>query len=218
MSIQELIAEGKQRKEENEQRIQEETRRKEEERRKVNEESWSMILEEVAQLMPEELRHVLTAPDYPALSSDSGRYRSQPFVIDLPENTGKIWCNTDTRWDGRNSITFQAMHPIVAWDEFGYQGYYVRHEKWGTEQTDFIVALAEAAEFAEKIPTVQADADAKNAEWLAKEEEPEPTPDHTDWMAEAENYYHQAQDSAIAAALIAIAQELRIFNRSQRGA
>ena len=117
MSIQQLIAAGKQRKAENEHRIQDEARLKEEERRKVNEESWSMILEEVAQLMPEELRHVLIVPDYPALSSDSGRYRSQPFTIVLPENAGKIWCDTDTRFRMSNSITVQERAPYVDFDE-----------------------------------------------------------------------------------------------------
>ncbi len=223
MSIQQLIAAGKQRKEENEDLIQEEARRKEEEHRKVNEESWSMILEEVAQLMPEELRHVLAAPNYPALSSDSGRYRSQPFTIDLPENAGKIWCNTDIRWNGRNSITFQAMTPYMDFNESSNTHEVYWHRAHGEEQTDFLVALAEAASFADTLPYAQAEADRKNGK-LREEIAPVASDDEPmDYIENAiaslglvDSLSDEAQpiwiQTAQAHAMIAIAQELRRLN------
>lgn len=186
---------------------------------------WQPILQRVAQCLPFELAHVLVTPEHSSQRGDIENRHDAEFVIRIPEKTGiYINCNPEIRW--QKEPTFQAMHPVVAWDDFGDMGYYIRHEKRGTMTADFLIALAEAAEFAEKLPAAQADADARNAEWLAKEDEPQAEPAKAaDHLADAirilsiideDNAYQDHElftRLAQTSALIAIAQELSRLNR-----
>lgn len=140
------------------------------------------------------------------------------FEIRIPGTQIRIDCNPDTRWQQGDGPTFQAMSPDILWDESGYDGFYIEWRPTGDKRKDFLIALSEAAAAADTLPAVQAEADRKNAEWLAKESEettaPEPAPQPVDWLAEAEIYYTQSENSANTAALIAIGQELRKLSRA----
>ncbi len=220
MNIQELIAQGQKRKAEAERQSAENARLQEQAAITKHAAEWQPILQEVAKFLPPELAHILVTPEHSStVNEGGGYYRKAKFIIRIPDTKIHILCDPDPSLQYyANGPTFQAMTPEIYWDESGYDGFCISWCRTGGERGDFLIALSEAAAYADTLPTIQAKADRKNAEWLAKESEettaPEPAPQPVDWLAEAEIYYTQSENSANTAALIAIGQELRKLSRA----
>lgn len=222
MTIHELIAKGQCLKIAYEKEQQEIHRRHVAAAQAEHDKEWKPILERVANLVPPELRYILTPPSYSAITLKDNHYASSPLTMILPDGAGRIFINTNTRYRAEDAITFQAMAPRVGLDEYTDIGFYVRWEISGSEYSVFLIALAEAAQFAAQLPTVQDDVDRKNAERLAeKRKTNESAPQPVDWlnsailvaqgMDEDDPYQDHTLRMQIAQiyALIAIAQEIR---------
>ena len=203
MDIQQLAQIGNERKA----AILAESRRVQAEREQKRQNDWREIFDWVEKYIPADFYFSPAIPDYGP--DRYGSYKQQSFDIPVPDSDAWIHCNPDGR-----QPKFTAKAPKSTWDEEGKMGWFVAWKRTDYDHEDFLIALAEAVEAAEQLPAVRSECDRKNAEWMAKEEEPTPQPaeEKTDWLAEAENFYHQSQDSTIAAALIAIAHELRRMN------
>ncbi len=228
MSIQELIAQGQERKAEAERQSAENARLREQAAITKHAAEWQPILQEVAKFLPPELAHVLTTPEHSARTGDSGNRRNASFKIRIPGTQIRIDCNPDTRWRQSDNPTFRAMAPEIYWDEMGEQGYYISWCRTGDEREDFLIALSEAAAAADTLPAVQAEADRKNAEWLAEESAEKNAPvasdnEHVDYLDKAievmdkidfvaDEFAVICVQTAQAHAMIAIAQELRRMN------
>ncbi len=232
MSIQELIEQGinrKRAKMEDEREVSERQAWKEQDE---HVKAWLPILQRVEKHIPAELAHALITPIHPARASRGGMACDAPFTLYVPGSAIRIKCDPETRWRMNETPVFCAMRPAPFWDDENNR-YYVEWQEYGEWTEDFLIALAEGAEQAERLPNVLDECHAKNAEWQAQPK-PEPTPAEPDgeWMDYLENAIaslglvdslsDEAQpmwiQTAQAHALIAIAQELRVFNyRSKRG-
>lgn len=140
-------------------------------------------------------------------NGNSGNKATNNITIYVPDTDARIrarWTGTKG-WNGKEDInfTFSPTSPQIVdgrdWDAGWYVGMHSSDE-W---TTDPLIALAQAVDYAEKLPELRAEAERKNAE--AEQERqpaqtPEPSTQPVDWLAEA------------AAALLAIAQELRRMN------
>ena len=232
MNIQELIEQGINRK-----RAKLEDEREASERQAWKEQdehvkAWLPILQIIEKRIPAEIAHALTTPIHPAQFKNQGVLRYAQFVIRIPGTEIRVKCDPDGIWGREDIPRFSAMRPVAFWDEKSAR-YTVEWDERGEWTEDFLIALAEGAELAERLPDVEDECYAQNSAWRAADlpELPPTEPDD-----EPMNYIENAIASlglvdslsdeaqpvwiqtAQAHALIAIAQELRVFNyRSKRG-
>lgn len=210
MSMHEMIAEGQRRRNAYEQEQQEITRKVQEQQAADLEMEWRPILDDLTDFYLPAGWPNIPVPDY----SPSKRIS---LTIDLP-TAGKIFCynNLNVYRNEHLDFVFQALSPSVGHDTNEYG---VSWKKTGFETPDFLVALAEATELAERLPAAQAEAAAKNAAWSA------PVQVEPDWLDDAmqtlknNDFRNSPVDHALriqwaqTSALIAIAQELSRLNR-----
>ena len=175
MNMQEMIAEGHNRKVAKEQEEHEASIRRMEEAQEKNALSWQPILQRVEKCLPPELAHALITPEHSASQRDGGISCAAPFTIHVPRTAIRIRCDPETHWRMGDTPVFRSMQPKAFWDDENNR-YFVGWEEYGYWEGDFLIVLAEAAELAEQLPAVIEECQIRNDQWLAKEDEPTPAP------------------------------------------
>ena len=237
MSIQELIEQGSNRRTIAKKENDALARLYEKEAQEKHVQSWQPILQRVAKCLPSELEHILTTPEHPASRHNGVNNLDAQFTICIPKTDIHIRCDPETRWRMEDVPVFRPMRPVPFWDDDNNIG--VSWQECGQWGVDFLIALAEAAEKAEELPAVLNECESQAAELREKMNAPKPEPapestpaqddeplDYLDKAIEvidkidfvADEFAVICVQTAQAHAMIAIAQELRIFNyRSKRG-
>lgn len=159
MSIQELIAEGRNRAAEADERSKQMIREAEDTAERNRALAWSPVLDALRAALPPELAIGIPTTDMQATKN---------ITIYAPDTDARIRARwTDTKgWNDKEDIrfTFSPTSPQIVdgrdWDA----GWYVGMLQDGDWTPDPLIALAQAVDYAEQLPELQAEADRKNAE------------------------------------------------------
>ena len=215
MTIQELIAEGRNRAAEADERSEQMIREAEDTAERKRAAAWSPVLDALRATLPSELADGIEIPLI---------YKAEGLVtIYVPDTDARIYARFgDKQWVKGKWVEFVfefcPTSPQIVdgrdWDA----GWYVGMLQDGDWTPDPLIALAQAVDYAEELPAVLAEAVKKNAE--AEQEHqpaqtPEPSTQPVDWLAVAAAGFHDFEHTISGmqtAALLAIAQELRRMN------
>ena len=208
MTIQELIAEGRKRDAEAHERIEQMIREAEDTAERKRAAEWSPVLVALRAALPPELAIGIEIPTTDMKATNN-------ITIYVPDTDARIrarWTGTKG-WNGKEDInfTFSPTSPQIVdgrdWDA----GWYVGMLQDGDWTPDPLIALAQAVDYAEKLPELRAEAEQERQ----PAQTPEPSTQPVDWLAEAAAGFHDFENTISGmqtAALLAIAQELRRMN------